>query len=197
MRLIESVNSFIIGEMAHVIAKSPSGARGEPNGGSNDYSNLILLCPNHHRLIDKAASDYPVAVLQNWKQEWEQHVESTLASPKYITLSSLARSIEVLLDENKQIWSEYGPESDLATNNPFSNQAEYWIALKLDTIIPNNTRILNMIDLNMSLIDSSFSNAAMNFRMHATAFERSCYERLDYVPRFPPEFESFVKKNAK
>lgn len=33
----------IIGEMAHVIAKKPKGPRGQSDGGSDNYENLILL----------------------------------------------------------------------------------------------------------------------------------------------------------
>jgi hypothetical protein len=44
----------IIGEMAHVIAKKPKGPRGQYESVSNNYGNLILLCPTHHRMIDKA-----------------------------------------------------------------------------------------------------------------------------------------------
>ena len=45
----------VIGEMAHVIAKSPDGPRGVSDGGSDTYQNLILLCPTHHTEVDKAA----------------------------------------------------------------------------------------------------------------------------------------------
>ena len=38
---------FIIGEMAHIVAKAPSGPRGIPSCGDNTYDNLILLCPTH------------------------------------------------------------------------------------------------------------------------------------------------------
>ncbi|TJZ55881.1 HNH endonuclease [Streptomyces piniterrae] len=45
-----------LGEEAHIISGSPDGPRYDPNypnGKVDDYENLILLCPTHHRIIDK------------------------------------------------------------------------------------------------------------------------------------------------
>ena len=40
-----------LGEMAHIVARSPNGPRGTQDLPVNDpdsYDNLILLCPTHH-----------------------------------------------------------------------------------------------------------------------------------------------------
>jgi 5-methylcytosine-specific restriction endonuclease McrA len=67
---------IIIGEMAHVIASSPSGPRGVSGGGSDDYENLVLLCPTHHRAVDKATKGtYSEEELHRWKAEIEKHVK--------------------------------------------------------------------------------------------------------------------------
>ncbi len=51
IQLIE--NNILIAEMAHIIAKSSSGARGSTsNIDDNSYDNLILLCPNCHTKVD-------------------------------------------------------------------------------------------------------------------------------------------------
>ena len=44
----------VIGEMAHVIAKSPTGPRGGGVGGDDTYENLVLLCPTHHTLVQQS-----------------------------------------------------------------------------------------------------------------------------------------------
>jgi 5-methylcytosine-specific restriction endonuclease McrA len=54
-----SGNVAVIGEMAHIIAREPDGTRGEPEGGPNDYDNLILLCPTCHTLVDKEPFSFP------------------------------------------------------------------------------------------------------------------------------------------
>lgn len=45
-----------LGEEAHIISGRPDGPRYDPNypmENADTYENLILLCPTHHRLIDK------------------------------------------------------------------------------------------------------------------------------------------------
>ena len=48
--------------VAHIVASSPDGPRGDPNRShalSAEISNLMLLCPTHHKLIDDNADEYP------------------------------------------------------------------------------------------------------------------------------------------
>lgn len=45
--------------MAHIIAKSENGPRGNNLPEDNTYDNLILLCPNHHKTVDKNPLEYP------------------------------------------------------------------------------------------------------------------------------------------
>lgn len=64
-----------MGEMAHVIGRKPGGPRSDSSAGTDDsYDNLILLCPNHHTMIDKAYSDFPAWKLRQWKTDWEEQV---------------------------------------------------------------------------------------------------------------------------
>lgn len=51
----ETDNESIIGDEAHIIARSNDGPRGESEMSSEDrdkYDNLILLCRIHHKVID-------------------------------------------------------------------------------------------------------------------------------------------------
>lgn len=72
-----------IGQMAHVIAKSPGGARGdELNSNNNSYDNLILLCANDHIRVDNDPVTYTVEKLKSIKNEHEQFIaNSTDFSP--------------------------------------------------------------------------------------------------------------------
>ena len=71
IKLLDEDHSIIIGEMAHVIAKDVNGPRGSLNGGNNIYENLILLCPTHHTLIDKAPELYTADLLLKYKENHE------------------------------------------------------------------------------------------------------------------------------
>jgi len=61
----EKSGDKILGEMAHVIPQSSDGPRGTAGiKGPDTYENLILLCPYHHEMIDKAPADFPNELLQ-------------------------------------------------------------------------------------------------------------------------------------
>lgn len=76
-----SAAAVLIGEEAHIVAKSPDGPRGDSPLSPeqrDEYSNLILLCPTDHALIDKAPEDFSVGFLFDMKAEHEAWVRSTL-----------------------------------------------------------------------------------------------------------------------
>ena len=73
----------VLGEIAHIVAESPGGPRGESPLTAkqrNSYPNLILLCNQHHQLIDSegALATYTVERLAAMKQDHEAWVERTL-----------------------------------------------------------------------------------------------------------------------
>lgn len=80
-----------IGEMAHIIAKSSNGPRGNNKPIDNTYNNLILLCPTHHTYVDENPLIYPVEELRKIKNEYENFISLRLDVTKdYQTdLSSL------------------------------------------------------------------------------------------------------------
>src|SRR3954449_9641276 len=59
-----------IGEAAHIVARMKGGPRGEIEMTPQEldrYGNLILLCANHHTLVDGQPGTYNVEVLRGWK----------------------------------------------------------------------------------------------------------------------------------
>ncbi|MEN8221233.1 MAG: SAVED domain-containing protein [Pseudomonadota bacterium] len=65
--------------IAHIIADSPEGPRGDATLSHNiskEFDNLMLLCDTHHRLIDKKEVDgHPVELLKAFKEEHEKRIE--------------------------------------------------------------------------------------------------------------------------
>ena len=191
-------DSTVIGEMAHVIARQSGGPRGNPMGGDDTYENLILLCPTHHTEIDKSPEGtFPAEILFDWKQKHEMCVREALETPSFETSCYLATYVQRLLMQNHMVWKTYGPESDAAQTNPLSNLACIWSLRKLDTVIPNNRRIIEVIRKNTDLFDAEGYQAACAFIEHAEGFELSCYERTEGVPRFPTNFEEVIATYAK
>lgn len=69
-------------QYAHIIADSENGPRGGVNSKalSKDITNLMLLCPEHHRLIDHEGENiYSIERLREMKKKHEERVESLTA----------------------------------------------------------------------------------------------------------------------
>ena len=106
VRLVESTTASAsdgqIGRICHIYAASPGGPRGD--GGLsrdqlNSLANLILLCPNHHAIVDSQPDTYSARLLIQWKATHEsQQLSDTAAT--IATSAPLAFSFSVqLVDE--------------------------------------------------------------------------------------------------
>jgi hypothetical protein len=84
-------------EIAHVRAFEEGGKRYDPDWSiseRNSFANLILLCHPHHSEIDGTNSDqYPVELLERWKQEREADGLSALAGLGDLTEQRLGEMI--------------------------------------------------------------------------------------------------------
>lgn len=67
-------NPVVSSEVAHIVSRSPDGPRGRyalPQEERDRYGNLILLCEEHHHLVDGAWQEYSVERLRQIKDEHE------------------------------------------------------------------------------------------------------------------------------
>ncbi len=66
------------GEIAHIYGRSAKGPRPAPQefprSHLNRYENLILLCPNHHKTIDRQPETYTVEALLKMKESHERWI---------------------------------------------------------------------------------------------------------------------------
>lgn len=69
-------------QFAHIIAFSGRGPRGRSRSRTrpiHDVSNLMLLCPACHKLIDDNPDEYPVQLLGSYKSEQERRVRQVMS----------------------------------------------------------------------------------------------------------------------
>lgn len=62
----------VVGHVAHIVASSEKGPRGDPDFPKDQLDrepNLLLLCAHHHAIVDKQEGTYTVERLRRWKQE--------------------------------------------------------------------------------------------------------------------------------
>ncbi|WP_192484828.1 HNH endonuclease signature motif containing protein [Cysteiniphilum marinum] len=187
--LVENGN-YVVGEMAHVIGRKPTAARGTHEGGADTYDNLILLCPTHHTHIDKAPEGtYTVEMLHEFKKDHESKISSAGKTEKFDNFKKLCLAVAKILIENKTVFDAFGPASKVAQADPMSNAFLVWELRRIDTILPNNRKILNIIDSNQELIENvSIIQVIEQFRVHVKSYENHVYHTLDNYQLFPIEF---------
>lgn len=132
------------GQMAHVIAQSSGGPRGNSklsHKQATDFHNLMLLCQTHHKLIDgKHKEDYSADTLKSYKQEHERRIQlqSSLADnmkttlvlfkaniglrPVNISLPQVYKSIQPRYPEEKEIFLDF-------TDNVGQGTKDYWASI--------------------------------------------------------------------
>ena len=123
-----------------------------------------------------------------WKAEHEKNIRSLGSELKFSSAQALKNYVSRLLVENRSLWQQLGPKSLTANSDPGSNLYIVWNYRKLDTIVPNNRKIINAILANQDVLTSAEREAFVAFKIHALAFEDHQFERMDAYPLFPVEF---------
>lgn len=79
--LEDTTKTVSIGDIAHVIPYGRRGPRadhrirvGLSEKEVDSYKNTILLCKNHHAIVDKNPEKYPPELLYQWKRERENQI---------------------------------------------------------------------------------------------------------------------------
>jgi hypothetical protein len=72
----------MVGEICHIKARSPEGPRydsTQTDAERHSFENLILLCRNHHKIVDDNAEKYSVEWLKRIKCEHENNGSNELS----------------------------------------------------------------------------------------------------------------------
>lgn len=88
-------NSVVLSEVAHIVARSPDGPRGHyplPLTERDGFANLILLCEEHHHIVDAQPHFYTVARLLQFKKDHEARIEAAIGRSVGKPQSSLQAS---------------------------------------------------------------------------------------------------------
>lgn len=71
----------VVGEEAHIVAREEDGPRGDSPlivAQRDEYTNLILLCRRHHKIVDTDVAAHSVQSLLRLKDDHERWVRATL-----------------------------------------------------------------------------------------------------------------------
>ncbi|RKE77871.1 HNH endonuclease [Chryseobacterium sp. AG363] len=164
--------SFHIAEMAHIISAGEDGPRkkGVSQEEKGNFQNLILLCPSCHTTIDKAEKDYPVELLKEWKQRHSDKIKKLFEIKEVESRIDAHKLVLPYFDENKAIFENYGPQNE-NNMNPESEAPLLWIDKVHKYILPNNRKILNIIEVNYSLLNEDERVTFNIFKQHILDLE--------------------------
>ena len=162
-----------IAEISHVFAASDSGPRGTSDLSHQErsaYENLILLCPSCHAIVDKAPADFPDTLMTEWKRSHVALISEPFGAVRYSSRSAAREVIEPFLSENLLIFTQYGPNNEYRLD-PESELAAVWKRKVLAHIIPNNRRILAILEINRCHLREQETATFDQFRQHVDDFE--------------------------
>ena len=155
-------------EMAHIFAATDGGPRtnAEMIGSERaNYDNLILLCANCHTIIDKEPQTYTDVMITEWKRDHNLKLQGVFGIREFSSRGELRAEIDSLLNENRAIHAEFGPDKDYQFN-PEAPEAQAWESRVRSSIIPNSNRILMLLDCNNTLLTESEIVVLERFRIH-------------------------------
>jgi pimeloyl-ACP methyl ester carboxylesterase len=100
------------------------------------------------------------------------------------------KALTEIHQENERIFKQYGPLSVKAQHYPISELAYYWKEKCKTDIIPNNRKILSILEENKQLIPMEKLNILEEYKNHLEVFEIN--HTTDHVISDPPTFPSGI-----
>ena len=162
-----------VAEMAHIIAAGDNGPRADATISAADkgsYDNLILLCANCHTTIDKAPADFPDEMIRDWKRKHVERIASLFGAIEYPDRATARKAIEPALAENRAVFDQFGPDNDYSAD-PESEFAKVWQRKMRSIILPNNRKILTLLDANNRHLNAAERKTLELFRQHIDDLE--------------------------
>ncbi len=114
---------------------------------------------------------------------------------KYKTLYDASLEIRPIMDENRRVFINFGPNSDSGSSGALRHDFEVWERLKIEQIIPNNEKILGILNHTFRFKKDELSPVE-RIKSHIQAFETHCENpNQDYSEhQFPLEFADLINK---
>ena len=184
---------YNIGELAHILAAQDGGPRPAPEIAKKrraSYSNLILLCPTCHTVIDKCPEEFPDALLRDWKLHHKATIAEAIGVPSVSTRDEAHEFLDRILRANRSIHDRYGPDHEYY-QNPEAEEASTWKRKLIGQILPNNQKIILFVDKNIRLVHDDERHIVELFRQHIDDLvERHLGDNEGVASRFPPEMNT-------
>lgn len=184
-----------VAEMIHIIAHSDRGPRANTNMDAEyreSYDNLLILCPTCHETVDKRPDLHPRHQLIQWKKNHIAKITAAFGLDYYDSRQDTRSAIEPLMDENYSIFQRYGPDNEYHLD-PESEEARVWQRKVLSRILPNNRKVLLVIDKNKAMLSTYEKSVLEDFRQHVEEMEARHLGGMSTVARrFPSGMQNIL-----
>ncbi len=192
-----------LANVAHIIGHGKNGPRSEHELADyidrDGIANLMMLCLECHKIVDELEDNFSVEHMQKWKATHESKINSLFNFPQTYDERKLLEQVNDLLIENKVIFEEYGPFSKQALQGDSGDTLTIWRRRCLDTILPNNQRIVGLIEANKRNFPYPWEvyRQMMGYKLHSDSFRDNCLleKKVNDYKLFPREFDDFIKQS--
>jgi hypothetical protein len=177
-----------VAELAHVFAamdQGPGASTRLSEAERGAFENWILLCPTCHTMVDEAESDFPAELLKAWKEAHASELARVFFAPHYAKRADTRANIEYVLGQNRAIFQGLNPDVDYQADTE-PEKAAKWEATMRDHIIPNNRRVLTIIDVNHEHLEYDELVVVERFRQHV--YDQEARHFTDAAPPRQAQF---------
>lgn len=190
-----------LANVAHIIGYGSSGPRSDHELAEyidrDGLDNLLMLCLECHKVVDEFERKFTVEIMRDWKRIHAFKISSLFSIPNISEERRLLAEVNDLLELNGAVFREYGPYSDNVIRGSGGDGLRMWKRRCLDTILPNNQRIIQLIERNKRNFPYPWDVYAqmLYYKIHADAFQDNCLtnQKVNDYKLFPKEFDYFVK----
>lgn len=129
---------------------------------------------------------------------WRLMNSQPKALKKYKSLAKAAKDIRPLMDDNRRIFTSFGPNSESGNIDDLRQDYEVWEQLKSKQIVPNNDEILSILN-RVKVFDPAEIPIVNNMKSHISAFREHCSNpNFDYTnDQFPLSFADLIFSYSK
>ncbi len=190
-----------IANVAHIIGHGSDGPRSDHELAifidKDGFENLIMLCLECHKIVDDLERAFAVEQMRLWKATHAGKIRSIFSVPSITNERELLSEVNDLLEENAALFRECGPYSENVLSGLGGDGLKIWKKRCLDTILPNNQRIVSLIEINKRSFPYPWDvyRRMLDYKIHAEAFQDNCLtdQKINDYKLFPRTFDHFVK----
>jgi len=115
--------------------------------------------------VDKAPLEFSDSLLVSWKTSHRDRIDELFGVATYESRVEARSAVKPMLDGNRVVFKNYGPHRE-ENENPESELALIWRRKVREVIMPNNQKLLRILDRNRALLSASEVGVLEEFRQH-------------------------------